>query len=181
MNKRLVLLAALMVSAIAAGPVQANGSHGERHGRELKAVIGEGEGTVKVTSAAGTVGFLAKFTIKVEEAKPNTTYYVQRAPEVGRPLGDDGICQRAKGIWPWEQPNSAGFPPAPAFVTFPLPLAGDLKTVVTNAKGKGSLQFMFALPAIPDGSRFDVKIRLVDSLSAPTTELRSGCFTVAVL
>ena len=113
-------------------------------------------------------------------AGARTTLYIQRAPEVGRPLGSDGICQRANGLWPWEQPNSAGFPPAPAFVTFPRPLAGDFKTLTTDSDGAGSAHFAFDLPTLADGTVFDVEFRLVDSVTAPTTDLRTGCFTVTV-
>lgn len=119
-------------------------------------------------------------TTKVRRSAPNTTFFIQRAPEVGRPLGEDGTCQRAKGLFPWEQPNSAGFPPAPAYLTFPGPLPGDLATLVTNSRGNGTVHFTFAAPTVPDGTRFDVKFRLVDSVTAPTNLLRTRCFTVEV-
>jgi hypothetical protein len=176
MNRRLVLLTALTVSAIAAGPVEAKGTHGQA----LTAVVGQGAGIVNLTPTAATAGFSAQITVNVHATAPNTTFFVQRAPEVGRPLGDDSICQRANGLWPWEQPNSAGFPPAPAFVTFPRPLAGDLTTLTTDADGDGAAHFAFDLPAIPDGTVFDVEFRLIDSLTAPATDLRTGCFTVTV-
>jgi hypothetical protein len=177
MNTRYVLLltslAALLVSG---GSVQASGTHG----RSLAAVMGQGSGIVSVTTTAGQVGFSAEITVNVHDAAPGTTLYIQRAPEVGRPLGNDGICQRANGLWPWEQPNSAGFPPAPAWVTFPRPLAGDLKTLTTDSDGAGSAHFAFDLPTLADGTVFDVQFRLVDSITAPTTDLRTGCFTVTV-
>jgi hypothetical protein len=176
MNRCLVLLTALMVSAIAAGPLEANGTHGQA----LTAVIGQGAGIVNVTPTAASFGFSAQITVNVHGTAPNATFFVQRAPEVGRPLGDDGICQRANGLWPWEQPNSAGFPPAPAFVTFPRPLAGDLATLITGADGDGDAHIAFDLPALADGTVFDVEFRLVDSLTAPVTDLRTGCFTVTV-
>jgi hypothetical protein len=176
MNRRLVLLTALTAGLIAAGPVAAYSTHGQR----LTAVMGQGVGTVNVTLAAGTVGFSAEITVNVHATTPDATFYIQRAPEVGRPLGNDGICQRANGLWPWEQPNSAGFPAAPAFVTFPRPLAGDFKTLTTDADGTGSAHFAFDLPALADGTEFDVEFRLIDSLTAPTTDLRTGCFTVTV-
>jgi Cu/Zn superoxide dismutase len=180
MNTRHALLTALTASliaaAIAAGPVQADGTHG----RSLSAVMGQGAGIVNVTTTAGSVGDSMEISVNVHGTTPNTTFYIQRAPEVGRPLGSDGICQRANGLWPWEQPNSAGYPAAPAFVTFPRPLAGDLKTLTTDADGAGSAHFAFDLPTLADGTVFDVEFRLVDSLMAPTTDLRTGCFTVTV-
>jgi hypothetical protein len=176
MNRRLVLLVALTAGLVAAGPVAASGPHAQR----LAAVMGHGSGTVNLTLTAGTVGFSAEITVNVHATTPNATFYIQRAPEVGRPLGSDGICQRAMGLWPWEQPNSDGFPAAPAWVTFPRPLAGDFKTLTTDADGSGSAHFAFDLPTLADGTVFDVEFRLVDSLTAPTTDLRTGCFTVSV-
>jgi hypothetical protein len=176
MNRRHVLLTALTATLVAAVPVGAEGTHGQK----LSAVRGQGAGIVNVTPTAAAVGFSAEITVNVHAATPNETFYIQRAPEVGRPLGNDGICQRASGVWPWEQPNSAGFPPAPAFVTFPRPLAGDVKTLTTDAEGAGDAHFDFNLPALADRTEFDVAFRLINSLAAPTTDLRTECFTVTV-
>ena len=176
MKLRFVLLTSLAACLFAAGPVQAGGWHGQ----SLSTVIGHGAGVVNVTTTSSQIGFSAEITVNVHGTTPNTTLYIQRAPEVGRPLGNDGVCQRANGLWPWEQPNSAGFPPAPTWVTFPRPLAGDFKTLTTDSDGAGSAHFAFDLPTLADGTRFDVEFRLVDSLSAPTTDLRTGCFTVTV-
>jgi len=176
MNTRLILLTALTGVLVAAGPAQASGTHGH----SLSAVIGQGAGIVNVTTTAGQVGDSMEITVNVHGTTPNATLYIQRAPEVGRPLGSDGICQRANGLWPWEQPNSAGFPAAPSWVTFPRPLAGDLKTLATDSDGAGSAHFAFNLPTLADGTVFDVEFRLVDSLTAPSTDLRTGCFTVTV-
>jgi hypothetical protein len=176
MGRPFVLVSALIVSMLAAASVQAAGTHGE----QLVAVLGQGTGMVNVTATAAADGFSAEITVNVHGSVPSTTFFVQRAPEVGRPLSNDGICQRANGLWPWEQPSSAGFPPAPAFVTFPRPLAGDLTTLTTDADGAGSAHLAFDLPAIADGSRFDVEFRIVDSLISATTDLRSACFTVSV-
>ncbi len=104
----------------------------------------------------------------------------QRAPEVGRPLGTDGIPQRALGQWPWEQPQSSGFPPAPAFLTFPAPNPGPSVTITINDKGEGNAAFSFDAPSIPHGSRFDVVFRLVDSSDSAKVELVSNCVTVRV-
>lgn len=144
------------------------------HGQQLAAVIGSGSGIVNVTSTAAVDGsFSAQITVNVHGAPPDTTFYVQRSPEIGRPDGADGICQRAAGLPPWGAP-------APNFVTFPLPLAAPLVTLQTSPGGAGSVHIDFAAPTIPDGMRFDVMFRLVDSLTSPANDLRTGCFTVTV-
>ena len=170
MNRRLVLLAALMVSAIAAGPVEAAGSRGQ----VLRAVIGQGAGIVNVTPTPTSTGFSAEIIVNVHGTAPDTTFLIERAPELGRPLGDDGICQRANELYPWEQPFSDGFSPVPAFID------ANNATLTTDANGDGAAHFAFAVPAIPDGTVFDVQFRLVDSHTAPTTDLRTGCFTITV-
>jgi hypothetical protein len=174
MHKHLVLLIALAASLIAPGLVEAGGTHGQ----SLSAVTGQGAGMVNLTAIPGEAGLTVEVTVNVHQTTPNATFYIQRAPEIGRPLGNDGICQRANALWPWEQPNSDGFPPAPAFVSVPRPLAGDLKTLTTDADGSGSTHFALNFPAIPDGTVFDVQFRLIDSLTAPTTNLQTGCFAV---
>jgi hypothetical protein len=144
------------------------------HGEQLTAVIGVGSGIVNVTSTAAVDGsFSAQINVNVHDAPPNTTFYVQRAPEIGRPDSADGMCQRAAGLAPWG-------PPAPNFVTFPLPGTGPLVTLQTSEGGAGAVHIDFAAPAISDGTQFDVMFRLVDSLTNPTNELRTGCFTVTV-
>ena len=144
------------------------------HGEQLAAVIGVGSGIVNVTPTAAVDGsFSAQINVNVHDAPPNTTFYVQRAPEVGRANGADGICQRAAGLPPWG-------PPAPNFVTFPLPAAGPLVTLQTSEGGSGAVHIDFAAPTVLDGTQFDVMFRLVDSLTSPTNELRTGCFTVTV-
>ena len=144
------------------------------HGEQLTAVIGAGSGIVNVTPTAAVDGsFSAQINVNVHGAPPNTTFYVQRAPEIGRPNSADGICQRAAGLPPWG-------PPTPNFVTFPRPTAGPLVTLQTSEGGAGAVHIDFAAPTIPDGTRFDVMFRLVDSLTSPTNELRTGCFTVTV-
>jgi len=170
LHKRLVLLAALSVSLIAAGPVAAG-----THGQQLSPVLGQGAGIVNLTSLPGDPGLTVNVTINVHNAAPNTAFYIQRAPETGIPqraLSSDGICQRANGLDPWIG--------APSFVTVPRPLAGDLVTLTTGAQGNGTAHFILNFPAslVPDGTVFDVEFRLVDSLTAPTTDLRTECFTV---
>jgi hypothetical protein len=146
------------------------------HQSALSAMTGPGAGGVSVTPlAAATRTFDALIRVRVQHARPNSTYYVQRAPEVGRANGADGICQRAAGQAPW----SPSDPPAPAFVTFPMPTSpGPLVALTTFADGSGSIEFEFTAAAIAAGTTFDVMFRLVDDVAAPTAELRSGCFTV---
>lgn len=144
------------------------------HGEQLTAVLGTGTGIVNVTPTAAVDGsFSAQINVNVHDAPPNTTFYVQRAPDFGRPNSADGICQRAAGLPPWG-------PPTPNFVTFPLPAAGPLVTLQTSNGGAGAVHIDFAEPTMSDGTRFDVMFRLVDSLTSPTNELRTGCFTVTV-
>jgi hypothetical protein len=144
------------------------------HDEQLTAVVGAGSGIVNVTATAAVDGtFSAQINVNVHGAPPNTTFYVQRAPEVGRANGADGICQRAAGLPPWG-------PPAPSFVTFSMPAAGPLVTLQTSEGGAGAVHIDFAAATISDGTQFDVMFRLVDSLTTPTNDLRTGCFTVTV-
>jgi hypothetical protein len=143
----------------------------------IAALTGTGVGGVSVTpKAIASATFDADISVNISQARPNTTFFVQRAPEIGRALGADGICQRAAGASPW----SSADPAAPSFVTFQAPNAGPSVTMTTSATGSGSLTFEFLAPTISAGTLFDVMFRLVDNESAPTTELRSGCFTVTV-
>src|SRR5215472_10896567 len=152
-------------------PNRSSLSESSTHGEQLTAVTGVGSGIVNVTPTAAVDGsFSAQINVNVHDAPPNTTFYVQRAPEIGRPNSADGICQRAAGLPPWG-------PPTPNFVTFPLPGAGPLVTLQTSEGGSGAVHIDFAVPTIPDGTQFDVMFRLVDSLTSPTNELRTGCFT----
>lgn len=145
------------------------------HQSAIAAVSGPGRGGVSVTPKAIPEGtMLVDISISLTDARPNARYFVQRAPEVGRALAADGICQRAAGSSPW----SASDPAAAAFLTFPI--GTGLATIVTAANGTGSLDFEFRSPTTPAGTVFDVMFRLVDNETAPTTELRSGCFTVVV-
>ena len=107
-------------------------------------------------------------------ALPETIYLVQRAPEVGdHPLQADGICQRGEGRAPWTPDD--GF-----FLTFVDPDVGLPRTLRTDAKGDGRLEFHHRAASIAAGTTFDVQMRLIDNETAPTTELRSGCMTVFV-
>jgi hypothetical protein len=158
-------------SAAAPGVQAGISSAARTHGLPLTAVEGSGSGIVNVTTTAGAIGFSAEITVEVHGARPDADLFVQRAPELGRANSADGVCQRAMGIAPWG-------PPAPNFVTFPIPLNGPLLVLHTSPGGSGSAHISFDLPSIADGIAFDVMFRLVDSTSSPTNELRTECFTV---
>lgn len=149
------------------------------HQSALHQVVGTatcGTGGTSVTSlAVPEAYFVATIRFAVNRAKPTTTYYVQRAAEFGRsPSSDaDGVCQRANGLPPWSD--------APPFVSFPIPWRpGPLITLTTDGEGKGSVEFEHQAAGILRGAQFDVMMRLVDDLEAPTSELRSGCMKVEV-
>lgn len=146
------------------------------HRSMLSAVTGTGTGGVSVTPRSIPEGtFYAEMKVLVQRARANTTYFVQRAPEVGRASAVDGVCQRAAGMSPWGPSD----PPAPAFLTF---MDGAMPhTITMDRSGNGSMDFTFAAPTTPAGTVFDVMFRLVDNVDAPTLEIRSGCFTVTVM
>jgi hypothetical protein len=133
---------------------------------------------ISVTPKAIPEGtFTADISVRLKGLKGNTTYLLQRAQEGvgGRPLGGDGVCQRALGVTPWS-PSDA---PTTNFQTVPLPNTGPLITVTTAASGDGTLDFEFRTLMIMAGTTNDVMYRLVDNDTAPTTELRSPCMTIA--
>ena len=144
----------------------------------MVAITGIGEGGMSVTPKAIPEGyFVADIKIRVRNAKPNTTYTVQRAPEIGRPLASNGICERALGLAPWSSVDA----PAAAFMTF-IPAGGTAPaTFVTSAKGDGMLDFRFEAAVIPKDTRFDVMFRLLDDTAAPTAVILSKCVTVTVI
>ena len=147
------------------------------HQSAINAVAGTGAGGVSVTpKAIAAATFHADIVVSIQQARPNTTYFIQRAPEIGRTLGSDGLCQRALGISPW----SAADPAAPAFLSFQIPNPGPSATLTTSATGSATMAFEFLAPTIPAGTVFDVMFRLVDNETSPTLDLRSGCFTVTV-
>ena len=147
------------------------------HQSAINGLTGTGAGGVSVTpKAIATATFAADIVVSIQQAKPNTVYFIQRAPEIGRTLGSDGVCQRALGISPW----SAADPAAPAFLSFQIPNPGPSATLTTSATGSATMTFEFLAPMIPAGTVFDVMFRLVDNETSPTLDLRSGCFTVTV-
>ena len=118
----------------------------------------------------------ADVSVRLVGMKRNATYLLQRAQEGvgGRPLGSDGICQRAVGLSPWSLTD----PPALNFQTMPLPAPGPLVTITTAANGDGAVDFEFRALMILAGTTNDVMFRLVDDAEAPTTEFRTGCMMV---
>jgi hypothetical protein len=145
------------------------------HQSPLVAVGGSGRGGVSVTPKSIPEGSMAvDISVLASDARPNTSYFVQRAPDVGRDLQSDGICQRSLGVTPW----SVNDPPAARFLTFPL--GSGVATLTTDRSGIGNVNFEFRSPTTPAGTTFDVMFRLVDSEAAPSSELRSGCLSVLV-
>ena len=60
------------------------------HQSQLIAVVGTGTGGVSVTPmSVPSQTFAAVIKVRVQRARANTTYIVQRAPEIGRALGAD--------------------------------------------------------------------------------------------
>jgi hypothetical protein len=118
----------------------------------------------------------ADISVRLVGLRPNATYLLQRAQEGvgGRPLGSDGICQRALGLSPWSPTD----PPALNFQTMPLPATGPLVTITTTSNGDGAVDFEFRALMILAGTTNDVMFRLVDDAEAPTTELRSDCMMI---
>lgn len=118
----------------------------------------------------------ADISVRLAGLKPSATYLFQRAQEGvgGRPLGSDGICQRAHALSPW----SPSDPPTVNFQTMPLPAAGPLVTITTGPTGDGAADFEFRALMVLAGTTNDVMFRLVDDAETPTTELRSDCMMI---
>jgi len=140
--------------AAAALLLQSNAMHGNR----LTAVSGQGSGIVNVTATAQDDGaFHAQIEVNVHGAPPNTTFLVQRRPD----LTADGACTGA------------------SFITFPGPAR-----LTTSAGGAGAAHIDFAPPAgspYLTADQFDVMFRLLEESPNPgATELRTDCFTVTV-
>jgi hypothetical protein len=145
------------------------------HQSALTAVLGSGRGGVSVTPKTIPSGTMSvDISVILAGARPDTTYLVQRAADVNRAPGADGICQRALGLPPWSPVD----PPVQRFTSFPV---GDgVATLSTGATGAGTVTFGYLSEMIAAGTIFDVMFRLVDNETTPTTELRSGCFAVMV-
>ena len=146
--------------------------HDGNFGATMLDTDGIGFGWANVHSFPNETGtFSAVITVQLIRVSPNTTYTLQRAPEVGRVLGADGICQRAAGVFPWEG--------APSYVTFIIPATDTTPahpvTITTNPGGHGFVRFEFNAPAILAGATFDVQFR---AISTSATSIVSDCFQV---
>ena len=136
-----------------------------------------GFGGMSVTPKAVPEGvFAADISVRVFGLKPNSTYLVQRAQEgvANRPLGADGICQRAMGLPPW----SPADPPAFGFQTMPLPAPGPLITIATTSDGDGAVDFEFRALMVLAGTTNDVMFRVIDNDVSPAIEMRSQCMMI---
>ncbi|HET7747532.1 MAG TPA: hypothetical protein VFM29_09555 [Vicinamibacteria bacterium] len=153
----------------------------------LSATIGTGSGSIAITPVPNTVTNTLDMIVKVrvQGAKRNTRYVVQRAGEGGRANSADGVCQRAVGAPPW----SPSDPPVNfLFPSFRVPDPGGPEVAfVTQANGNGSLDFEYVHPTLGPGIPFDMVVRVVEDVRAPgdrdagagaTSELRSACLTV---
>lgn len=143
-------------------PSRAAASSGgtETHGIELVPVLGTGSGAVNVTPTAEDQGtFHVQGVVHIRGAAPNTTYLVQRAPDLNVA---DPAC-----TGPW--------------VSFPIPNAGPLVTLTTSPSGAGAAHFELGVGgAFTSGTAFNVRFRVIDDVQAPTSILVSDCVTVVV-
>ena len=132
----------------------------ETHGIALLPVLGTGSGAVNVTPTAEDQGtFHVQGAVHIRGAKPNTTYLVQRAPDLNVA---DPTCSG-----PW--------------ISFPVPNAGPIVTLTTSPAGAGAAHFELGVGgAFTSGTPFNVRFRVIDALQAPTSILMSDCVTVVV-
>ena len=130
------------------------------HSVDLVAVLGTGSGAVNVTPTAEDHGtFHVQGEVHVNGASPNTTYLVQRAPDLN--VGDPACT----GNW----------------ISFPIPNAGPLVTLTTSPSGAGAAHFELAVAgAFTSGTPFNVRFRVIDNVASPTSLLMSDCITVVV-
>jgi hypothetical protein len=154
---------------------------------QLISISGPGRGRIRATGIdhpTTTGNFAVHIEIQVRRALPNTTYLVQRAPEVNPPFGinsttTDGFCQRGLDIPPWSTVTPTR---PPSFLTFPvtvaLPSTAQV-TLTTDKRGSGELQFDFAAGAAFPA--FDVMFRLLEVGAAPRSVLVSECTTISPL
>jgi hypothetical protein len=126
---------------------------------------------VNVTYTANDSSFEAagEITINVHGAAPDSVLFVRFGSDTGLPNGQqaDGICQRA----------AAG-----VFFGIGLYPGGPPATVETSPGGAGAVHIKFGAnnPFLPDGATVDSMLRLVDSLTSPTVDLRTACHTQTV-
>jgi hypothetical protein len=130
------------------------------HGIELVAVLGTGSGAVNVTPTAEDQGtFHVQGEVHIRDAAPNTTYLVQRAPDLNVA---DPSC-----TGPW--------------ISFPIPNAGPIVTLTTSPAGSGAAHFELGVGgAFTSGTPFNVRFRVIDNILNPTSVLMSDCVTVVV-
>ena len=132
----------------------------QTHRVELLAVLGTGSGAVNVTPTAEDQGtFHVQGEVHITGAAPNTTYLVQRAPDLN--VGDPACTG------PW--------------ISFPIPNPGPVVTLTTSPSGAGAAHFELGVGgAFTSGTSFNVRFRVIDDLQAPTSILMSDCVTVVV-
>lgn len=130
------------------------------HAIDLVAVVGTGTGAVNVTPTAEDGGtFHVQGTVHIRGAAPNTTYIIQRAPDLN--VGDPACTG------PW--------------ISFPIPNAGPIATLTTSRGGAGAAHFELAVGgSFVSGTPFNVRFRVIDDVANPTSELTSACVTVVV-
>jgi hypothetical protein len=128
----LVAFTALATAIVGQGAVRA--AAGTQS--DLTAIAGQGTGRVIVSSTAQDQGtFAAQITLNIHDAQPNTTFFVQRAPD----LVPDGVCT---GNY--------------------IPFAGV--SLTTSAGGAGATHFDFHRGApFVSGRQFDVVFRAIGS------------------
>ncbi len=143
-----------------AGRVSLSAATVSTHGIALTAVMGSGTGGVNVTPTAEDHGtFHVQGQVHIRDASPNTTYIVQRAPDLN--VAD---------------PNCTG-----PWISFPIPNAGPVVTLTTSPSGAGAAHFELALGGpFVSGRSFNVRFRVIDAVGAPTSVLMSDCVTVTV-
>lgn len=132
----------------------------QTHGIALVAVLGSGTGAVNVTPTAEDQGtFHVQGQVHIRDAAPNTTYLVQRAPDLNVA---DPSC-----TGPW--------------ISFPLPNPGPVVTLTTSPAGAGAAHFELGVGgAFTSGIPFNVRFRVIDALQNPTSLLMTECVTVVV-
>ena len=130
------------------------------HSITLVAVLGSGAGAVNVTPTAEDQGtFHVQGQVHIRDAAPNTTYLVQRAPDLNVA---DPSC-----TGPW--------------ISFPLPNPGPIVTLTTSPAGAGAAHFELGVGgAFTSGTPFNVRFRVIDAVQNPTSILMTDCVTVVV-
>lgn len=144
----------------ALSPDVASMTRNETHAIALVAVLGTGSGAVNVTPTAEDQGtFHVQGEVHVSGAAPNTTYLVQRAPDLNVA---DPAC-----TGPW--------------ISFPIPNPGPLTTFTTSPSGAGAGHFELGVGGpFTSGRAFNVRFRVIDNVQTPTSILVSDCVTVVV-